>query len=155
MKGRKPVPTTLKVLNGNPGQRPINQNEPKPTPIAPDAPSWLSGRAKEIWQDHVPKMERIGLIAETDSIVMANLCQEQADMERRQAVINEKGDTIMHENTKGAANEVSRPEAIMIHKGRQLIKSYCAELGLTVSSRSRIQVPGHEEEDEMEQLLSR
>ena len=29
-RGRKPKPTALKVLEGNPGKRPLNENEPIP-----------------------------------------------------------------------------------------------------------------------------
>jgi hypothetical protein len=30
MRGRKPVPSHLKVIRGNPGKRTLNQNEPLP-----------------------------------------------------------------------------------------------------------------------------
>ena len=40
--GRPPKPTYLKVLEGNPGKRPLNENEPKPKPSAPKCPAWLS-----------------------------------------------------------------------------------------------------------------
>ena len=33
MKGRKPKPTRLKVISGNPGKRPINDSEPDPDKI--------------------------------------------------------------------------------------------------------------------------
>ena len=33
--GRKPDPTRLKLLKGNPGKRPLNANEPNPTPRLP------------------------------------------------------------------------------------------------------------------------
>lgn len=46
--GRKNTPTQLKVLNGNPGKRPLNQNEPKPKPVMPECPSWLNGYAKKM-----------------------------------------------------------------------------------------------------------
>ena len=28
--GRKPLPTKIKLLRGNPGRRPLNENEPEP-----------------------------------------------------------------------------------------------------------------------------
>ncbi len=28
--GRKPIPTKLKILHGNPGKRPLNDKEPEP-----------------------------------------------------------------------------------------------------------------------------
>ena len=44
-RGRKPKPTALKVLEGNPGKRPLNENEPKPERKAPECPSWLEPEA--------------------------------------------------------------------------------------------------------------
>ena len=35
MRGRKPVPTALKKLRGNPGKRPLNDAEPKPDVVVP------------------------------------------------------------------------------------------------------------------------
>jgi hypothetical protein len=38
MRGRRPKPTRLKVLTGNPGKRPLNMDEPQPEPAIPDCP---------------------------------------------------------------------------------------------------------------------
>ena len=46
-RGRKPKPTNLKVLEGNPGQRPLNDNEPKPGKKAPTCAAWLEPEAKK------------------------------------------------------------------------------------------------------------
>lgn len=47
-RGRKPTPTAIKVLEGNPGKRPLNANEPKPKKKAPRCPSWLEEEAKRM-----------------------------------------------------------------------------------------------------------
>ena len=39
--GRKPTPTTLKVLRGNPGKRKINTEEPTLDVLLPDPPGHL------------------------------------------------------------------------------------------------------------------
>ena len=46
MKGRKPTPTILKRLQGNPGKRPLPANEPQPTleDELPPPPDWLVSR---------------------------------------------------------------------------------------------------------------
>ncbi len=36
MRGRRPKPTRIKVLTGNPGKRPLNINELRPKPKIPD-----------------------------------------------------------------------------------------------------------------------
>ena len=42
MKGRKPVPTHLKVLRGNPGKRRLNNGEPLPIGDLVDPPEWMT-----------------------------------------------------------------------------------------------------------------
>ena len=45
-RGRKPIPTAIKELEGNPGGRPLNKREPKPVKKAPRCPVWLEDEAK-------------------------------------------------------------------------------------------------------------
>ena len=150
-------PTAIHVLNGNPSKiKNLGENEPKPKPVAPEPPKWLDRKAKSIWKDYARQMELIGLLTEVDGMAFANLCQEQADMERRQALINKAGDTIEYTNVKGATNIVTRPEVLLVQKSRMIIKAYCAEFGLTPSARGRIEVPGADDsEDEMERILKK
>lgn len=49
-RGRKPKPTALKVLEGNPGKRQLNVVEPKPRNKAPKCPAWLDAEAKKEWR---------------------------------------------------------------------------------------------------------
>ena len=50
MAGR-PKPTNLKLIEGNPGKRPLPGNEPKPKPKAPSMPSDLDYQAKKTWKN--------------------------------------------------------------------------------------------------------
>ena len=49
MAGRKPKPTALKKLEGNPGKRKLNTKEPVPVKGMTDCPKWLLPEAKEEW----------------------------------------------------------------------------------------------------------
>ena len=49
MAGRKPKPTALKKLEGNPGKRELNTKEPVPEKGMPDCPKWLLSEAKVEW----------------------------------------------------------------------------------------------------------
>ena len=46
MRGRRPKPTRIKALTGNPGKRPLNAHEPRPEPALPDCPPELSPAAQ-------------------------------------------------------------------------------------------------------------
>ena len=47
MASPKPKPTKLKILEGNPGKRPLNLNEPKPKQVVPKCPDWLMDDARK------------------------------------------------------------------------------------------------------------
>lgn len=50
-RGRKPKPTHLRVIEGNPGKRPINKNEPKPTGSLGAPDDDLPEMAKVKWRE--------------------------------------------------------------------------------------------------------
>jgi P27 family predicted phage terminase small subunit len=156
MKGRKPLPTQLKAIEGNRGKRPLPQNEPKPAPIMPGMPDWLDEIAIQEWQRLAPSLIRLGLLTEIDYIPFAVLVQEYSDMIQLRRYIAEHGRTYEHSNVKGNANETTRPEVYMLQKCIQNIKAFCVEFGLTASSRGRIQVPGMDDNrDDIDMFLSK
>ena len=50
MVGRKPKPTTVKKLEGNPGKRKLNTKEPVLAKGMPACPDWLIPEAKKDWE---------------------------------------------------------------------------------------------------------
>ncbi len=50
MQGRKPKPTAIKMLEGNPGKRALNHAEPRPKVVMPRAPEHLSDEEKAKWK---------------------------------------------------------------------------------------------------------
>jgi phage terminase small subunit len=71
VRGRKPKPTHLKVLSGNPGRRPLPESEPKPQPVAPPCPDWLPEEARAKWDELAPELERLGLLTAVDGPAFA------------------------------------------------------------------------------------
>ena len=65
-RGRKPKPTAMKELEGNPGKHPLNTSEPKPNKKAPACPKWLEPEAKKEWRRLAKQMEAIGILTEVD-----------------------------------------------------------------------------------------
>ena len=59
-RGRKPKPTALKKLEGNPGKRPLNELEPMPQVTMLRCPNWLEPEAKKEWRRLAPVL--IGLV---------------------------------------------------------------------------------------------
>ena len=77
-RGRKPKPTAVKVLEGNPGKRSLNTAEPKPEKKAPRCPSWLEDEAKKEWKRMSKQLEQLGILTEIDMAAFAGYCQAYA-----------------------------------------------------------------------------
>src|SRR5918994_7819691 len=74
-------PTALKIIQGNPGHRPLNKHEPKPTPGC-KKPSFVKGKCARIWNQYAPELERLGLLTSVDSPLFAAWCFLVAKMEK-------------------------------------------------------------------------
>ncbi len=74
-RGRKPKPTAIKLLEGNPGKRSLNTGEPQPNKKAPRCPSWLEDEAKKEWKRMAKQLEHLGILTEIDMAAFAGYCQ--------------------------------------------------------------------------------
>jgi len=144
-RGPAPKPTVLKVLHGNPGKRPLPMNEPKPRPVAPAAPKWLSPVALAEWKRITPELEHIGLLTGVDMAAMACYCQAYGDMvAAREDIATHGYFMVVGEN----AYQQARPAVALQQKSMALIKTFAAEFGCSPSSRGRINLPGQAEPDD-------
>jgi phage terminase small subunit len=75
MRGRKPKPTYLKVLEGNPGRRPPNAGEPKPARRAPTCPSHLCPAAKAEWKRLAQQLSVLRILTELDRAALAAIAK--------------------------------------------------------------------------------
>ena len=157
MKGRKPTPTNLKVLHGNPGKRPLPENEPKPEPIAPKCPTWLHKNAKKEWKRVAPQLEKLGLLTGLDMAALAGYCEAWAQYRDAIEFIHKHGQVYPIKDDNGNVKYLQQvPQVGIANQQMKQIRAFCAEFGLTPSARGRIEVPGADEEaDPMEALLSK
>src|ERR1043166_7625259 len=74
MRGRRPKPTRLKVLTGNPGKRPLNVAELTPEPAIPDCPPELGPVAHREWDRLVGELASLRLLTNLDRAALAAYC---------------------------------------------------------------------------------
>jgi P27 family predicted phage terminase small subunit len=91
MAGRKPKPTALKKLEGNPGKRKLNTKEPMPGKGMPDCPKWLLPEAKMEWERLCVKLSEMGVLTEIDMAAFAAYCQSYARWKEAQQHIDSEG----------------------------------------------------------------
>lgn len=150
-RGRKPTPTAIKELEGNPGKRPLNENEPRPTKKAPACPKWLEPEAKKEWRRLAKQMETIGILTEVDMAAFASYCQAYARWKEAEEFLTQHGTIV--KTPSGYWQMV--PQVSIAQTYNKIMTKIATEFGLTPSSRSRI-IAGEGERDAgdpMEDLL--
>jgi P27 family predicted phage terminase small subunit len=150
-RGRKPKPTALKVLEGNPGKRPLNKNEPQPEKKAPRCPSWLEPEAKKEWKRMAKTLETIGVLTQVDKAAFAGYCQAYARWKEAEEFLSKHG--TIFKTPSGYIQQV--PQVSIAQAYLKVMKDFCSEFGLTPAARTRIQVDSAvgQEDDPMESIL--
>lgn len=152
-RGRKPKPTALKVLEGNPGKRPLNEHEPVPPKETIKCPTWLEAEAKKEWRRLAPSLEAMGVLTTADLMAFAGYCQAYARWREAEEFISKHG--TIFQTPSGYVQQV--PQVSIAQQNLKIMQSFCAEFGLTPASRSRIIAATGEgavdEADPMEKVL--
>ncbi len=65
MKGRPPTPTKLRVLQGNPGKRPLERDAIEAPAAIPPCPEHLDAVAKAEWARVTVELHKLGVIPRT------------------------------------------------------------------------------------------
>lgn len=150
-RGRKPPPTAIKELEGNPGKRPLNKNEPKPNKKAPPCPKWLEPEAKKEWRRLAKQMEELGILTEVDMAAFAGYCQAYARWKESEEFITQHGTLVR--TPSGYYQQV--PQVSIAQTYLKIMNRIAEQFGLTPASRSRIIAAGSENKavDDMDELL--
>ncbi len=144
-------PTVLKVLEGNPGKRPLPQNEPKPKSIAPKCPTHLDKIAKKEWRRVVKELEPLGLVTQIDMAALAAYCQAYSRWVQAEDMIRKHGMLVKSPN----GYPMQSPYLAIANKAVEQMKAFMSEFGMTPASRTRIEVKSSaEKEDSLEALLT-
>ena len=141
-RGPPPKPTRLRVLQGNPSKRPINENEPQPRKDTPRCPAWLSEEAKKVWRRIVPELRRMGILTVVDGDALAAYCQTYARWKAAEQFIQQHGEVYPIRDERGRMTYMQQfPQVTIARHNLHMLKSYQQEFGLTPSARSRIEIP--------------
>lgn len=138
MRGRKPVPTTLKLLQGNPGRRPLNAAEPAPPVTIPACPEFLDDVARGEWSRTATLLAEMGLLTAADRTALAAYCVAYSRWVEAEAQVKKYG-TIVKSPEKGFP--MKSPYLTVADQALETMRKLMVEFGLTPSSRSRIRVP--------------
>jgi P27 family predicted phage terminase small subunit len=141
--GRRPKPTALKVLRGNPGQRPLNDAEP----IAPEgvvvAPESLSVAARAVWGELAPACIAMRTLTPADVTAFAALCELEVTRRAASSQKDAEGFTpfLVSEDYNGADKLQVHPALKLERETANALRPYFEKFGMEPSGRARIKVP--------------
>lgn len=134
MAGRRPKPTRIKEIEGNPGKRALNKREPRPESALPPCPEHLDAEAKAEWGRISPELMRLGLLASLDRAALAAYCQAWSRWVEAETNLRKFGTVI--KTAKGYP--IQNPYLGIANTAIDIMRKFLTEFGMTPSSRSRI-----------------
>lgn len=148
-RGPKPQPTKLRLITGQTGGgRPLNRSEPEPALSRgmPQPPDWLEKFAKDRWLVLVEQLYLTGMLTEVDLGTFAVYCECWGQY--RRAIDDMKGFARRDRKTKthgilaaaSTGTYIINPLVSQLNTLRKQLQTLGAELGLSPSSRSNIDV---------------
>ena len=147
MPKRAMKPTALKVLQGNPGKRPLNENEPQPERKIPEKPADMDRVASRTWDELAPKLHALGLLTEIDGLSFRNLCIIRSRLFGIHNKIKGKSGKLVN-NDGGVSSYVTMEKQYF-----QLFRLYAGDFGLSPRGRVGLSVLGEKEGGEFSNLL--
>jgi P27 family predicted phage terminase small subunit len=161
--GRRPLPSAVKKLRGNPGKRPVNKAEPKPAMGEPQRPVGMSTAAIKEWKAIVPELARLGVLTKIDGKALAAYCMAWARWMEAEKKVVEFGilveEPIIQRDHDGYSEIVGtrykrNPAVSISNEAQKIMKAFLVEFGMTPSSRSRIRIENKpEDEDPVDAFL--
>jgi P27 family predicted phage terminase small subunit len=134
--GRR-VPTELKKARGNPGKRPLPEDEPKLAPAkGMKPPSFLSKNAQKHWPTIAKHLEEARILTVIDGAALAYYCEQFLKYIAARDVIAAQGLTMWTPT----GFLVERPENAAMDKAHDRMLKILIEYGCTPASRTRVRV---------------
>lgn len=134
MRGRKPKPSRLKLIEGNTGKRPLNAGEPYPQAGVPTCPAHLNPSAKAEWKRLAHEMHRLGILTNLDRAALAAYCQAYGRWVEAEKKLKET--PLLIRLPSGYIQP--SPWLAIANKQVELMHKYLGDLGLSPVSRTRV-----------------
>ena len=135
MRGRKPIPTKLKVIRGNPGKRRVGE-EPSFKTEPPPPPELLTGEAAAEWDRITEQLSHSGLLRTVDRAALSAYCKAWArwvDAEQKVEILG-----LVIKSPKGTP--MKNPYLRIADQAMEHIIKLADEFGMTPISRTRLAV---------------
>lgn len=129
--GRPPKTREAKILEGNPGRRPLGVAPPTQRMSNLNPPDRLSAEGKRIWRDLAPELDAAGLLTTRDRNAFEEYCAALSDLRAARASIGKTLRNITNEH------DQVRPMVTVMERARKAVLDLGARFGLTPVDRAR------------------
>jgi P27 family predicted phage terminase small subunit len=152
--GRKPKPSELKLLTGNPGKRPVRRapGGQRQRLRAPAPPEWLPEDGQREWRRVAPLLLAMRVLRDTDLTALAVYCESYARYRQAQQELQDNGSLT---TDTGTGSIKTHPSVTVLNQAVAQMRAFMVEFGLTPSSRGRVASEAPRELSEFEQYLAR
>ena len=180
-RGRKPKPTALKKLQGNPGKRKLKANEPQPAPIAllpagkkkanvvktpaefridrlgnrADNDGWMppdaAGEAARAYKVILAELSALGVVTTIDEPLLKAFCQAFGVWREASAMVNRYGLIVRSPN----GSLIQSPHLPIVNKQAAIMAKIGSEFGLSPIARTRLGTEEAPKEDAFLAFLNR
>ena len=156
MRGRPPIPTTLKLVKGTARKARI-KNEPRPDPLetVPKPPATIKGKEHKIaqgaWKQVARKLIGLRLLTKADLEILELYAIAYERLVLSERAISEEGITTTTD--KGAI--IAHPAVYIASSTRKELKGYLEQFGMTPAARTKVKAPDAkpEEQDKVFEIM--
>lgn len=141
--GPPPKPTALKLVQGNPGRRPLPENEPTPVVAEPEWPDELAEDARAEWRRVAPQLLALGMLSKLDRAALSAYCVAWARWLQAEQHIKVHGPIVAAPRT---GVPMQNPFLSVANKAMDQFLRLAAEFGMTPSARSRVDTTAENED---------
>ena len=143
-RGRKPLPTHLKVVRGTLRKDRANRNEPQGAPAIPTCPRHLGEEAKREWRRVSKELRAMGLLTKVDRAALALYCDAWGRWVDALEALRRYG--VMVKSPSGFP--MQSPYLAVANKAMEQMRLLLGEFGMSPSSRTRVHAQPVPEEKE-------
>ncbi len=148
MAGRRPKPTAVKQLQGNPGKRVLNDSEPQPGRSSARAPRGLGMEGGRFWRRYAPALAALGVLTEVDEPAL-RLAAEHYEVAVRAATQLHDEELVLE----GRDGAKKNPLTQILRDNSTALRGFLTEFGMTPASRSKIRIENDEQPSLAEELF--
>jgi P27 family predicted phage terminase small subunit len=137
-RGRRPTPTALKIVKGNPGKRPLPRDEPQPSPdTLARPPRHLDRVAAAEWRRLSREFAALEMLTALDRGSLELLVTAWSRWRRAEGKVAELGEVIA--TTNGIL--VTNPWLTISNRAHEQYRKLAPEFGMTPAARPRLGQP--------------